>query len=77
MGLGEDDYLYALAYYAWLRKPPEDGPACRRQRLRAGDAIGAIDESVARELRADQVRASPNHLLFPVLRNRQAGMARR
>ncbi len=29
MGLGEYSYLYAIAYAAWLKKPPEDGPGFR------------------------------------------------
>lgn len=77
MGLGEYNYLYALAYYAWLEKPPEDGPAFQL----VGDdgyvleTVGTLDEPVVRNLRAEQVRASLNQLLLPVLRNQQADLA--
>lgn len=30
MGLGEYLYIYTIAYYAWLEKPPDDGPTILR-----------------------------------------------
>lgn len=38
MGLGEYDYIYILAYYSWLGRPPEDGP---KFRMMGGEESGA------------------------------------
>ncbi len=74
MGLGEYYYLYTLTFYSWLEFSPADGPPFKlvSENGTILQNIEKLDESVVREYRLEQARASLNRLLLPVLRQQHA-----
>lgn len=69
MGLGEYYYLYIVAYYSWLGKPPEDGPPFRISGDDERDDFWEEDEEDVREMRGERIRRRINRLILSMLRN--------
>ncbi|MCP4662970.1 MAG: hypothetical protein GY856_46865 [bacterium] len=76
LGLGEYYYIYTLAYYSWLELSPADGPPFKlvSENGTILQNIEDLDESVVREFRLEQARASLNRLLLPVLRQQRSDL---
>lgn len=75
MGLGEYEYLYALAFYCWLGESPADGPPFE---LTGDDEDDheEKDEFDVREDRRERVLSHLNGLLLAQLRNQLAALPR-
>jgi len=68
MGLGEYIYIYSIAYYSWLEKPPGDGPAIHMETPMARiEERGNLEEIV--KIRSEAQSKRLNDLLLPMLRN--------
>jgi hypothetical protein len=67
MGLGEYYYLYAIAYYAWLKKSPEDGAGVdlRGGGFSPGDRAGEDARDVSRDMTLRRVHRE----ILPMLEN--------
>lgn len=71
MGIGEYTYIYAIAYFSWLGKPPEDGPDFE---VMGEDESGArlggdMDRQEIREERRDSMLRRLHRTLLPMLEN--------
>ena len=78
MGMGEYTYIYAITYFSWLEKLPEDGPDFevtgeedRGVRLREGD----IEQM--REERRDSMLRRLHRTLLPMLQNQHEKLVAR
>ncbi len=68
MGLGEYQYIYAVAYFSWLKKAPEDGMS-RNLTPGPGGMPGPDSDKVSAEAQADMARRNINRMIVPMLRN--------
>jgi hypothetical protein len=73
MGLGEYEYLYAMAFYVWLGYSPADGPPFDLSGDDEDDHESR-DEFDVREDRRERVLSSLNRLLLAQLRNQLASL---
>jgi hypothetical protein len=73
MGLGEYEYLYAMAYYCWLGKSPTDGPPFDLVSRDEQDGEHR-DEFDVREDRRELILERLNGLLLAQLRNQLAAL---
>jgi hypothetical protein len=77
MGPGEYSYIYVIAYYSWLKKPPTDGVGLEVMGERPGTP--ARDREEALEVSRDITLRRINRLVLPLLENqlakRRAGAA--
>ncbi len=67
MGMGEYYFIYAISYYSWLKKSPEDGPDVQLM-----DFEGRRDYSDRKEwleMRRDVMLKRVNRQILPMLRN--------
>ena len=69
MGMGEYTYIYAIAYFSWLGKPPEDGPDFEVMEEGGGSRMGEMDIEEMREERRDAMIRRLHRLLLPMLEN--------
>lgn len=76
VGSGEYLYLYTLTSYAWLGRPPADGPPYPLFGEEAGRDDREHDEFQVREARAERIIATTRSWLVPML-DRQLEAARR
>jgi hypothetical protein len=70
MGMGEYTYIYAIAYFSWLEKPPEDGPDF--EVTGEDDSrvhLGEINKEEIREERRDSMLRRLHRILLPMLKN--------
>lgn len=72
MGMGEYFYIYAIAYFAWLGKPPEDGPDFEVMEEGGGSRLGEMDIEEIREERRDSMLRRLHRTLLPMLQNQLA-----
>ena len=69
MGMGEYSYIYAIAYFSWLGKPPEDGPDFEVMEEGGGSRLGERDIEEIREERRDVMIRRLHRTLLPMLEN--------
>jgi hypothetical protein len=69
MGLGEYYYIYAVAYYSWLGKNPEDGPGFQIIGPDENEDFGTWGEEDSMEMRRERMLRRLNRMLVPMLRN--------
>jgi hypothetical protein len=70
MGMGEYIYIYAIAYFSWLEKLPEDGPDFEVMGDdEAGARFGERDIEEIREERRDTMLRQLHRMLLPMLKN--------
>lgn len=69
MGMGEYTYIYAIAYFSWLDKPPEDGPDFEVMEEGGGSRMGEMDIEEIREERRDVMIRRLHRTLLPMLEN--------
>jgi hypothetical protein len=70
MGPGEYSYLYMIAYYSWLKKPPTDGAGMEAMTERYGR--DNRDREEALEVSRDVTLRRINRLALPMLENQLA-----
>ena len=61
MGLGEYYYIYAVAYYSWLGKNPEDGPGFQIIGPDENEDFGTWGEEDSKELRRERMLRRLNY----------------
>jgi hypothetical protein len=70
MGMGEYYYIYAIAYFSWLGKLPEDGPDFEvTGEEDRGVRLGEMDIEEIREERRDSMLRRLHRTLLPMLQN--------
>jgi hypothetical protein len=69
MGLGEYYYIYAVAYYSWLEKNPEDGPGFQIVGPNEEDDFGYWDSEESEEMHRERMIRRLNRMLLPMLHN--------
>jgi hypothetical protein len=70
MGMGEYTYIYAIAYFSWLEKLPEDGPDFEvTGEEDRGVRLGEMDIEEMREERRDSMLRRLHRTLLPMLQN--------
>jgi hypothetical protein len=70
MGMGEYYYIYAIAYFSWLGKLPEDGPDFKvTGEEDRGVRLGEMDIEEIREERRDSMLRRLHRTLLPMLQN--------
>jgi len=69
MGMGEYTYIYAIAYFSWLGKRPEDGPDFKVMEEGGGSRLGEMDIEEIREERRDVMIRRLHRTLLPMLEN--------
>lgn len=70
MGMGEYYYIYAIAYFSWLGKLPEDGPDFEVMGPEDSDSRwGEMDREEIREERKDTMLRRMHRTLLPMLQN--------
>ncbi len=69
MGMGEYCYIYAIAYFSWLEKLPEDGPDFEVMEEGGGSRLGDMDIKEIREERRDSMLRRLHRTLLPMLHN--------
>ena len=86
MGLGEYRYIYVMAYYSWLGRPPADGPPFTLMgdtdvRIEPGPSFDDDDhgwddqeEFQVRESRAEEILGRLHREILPMLRRQQAAL---
>lgn len=67
MGMGEYYFIYVVAYYSWLKKPPEDGPDF--QLVGQSEDYDYWDEEVELEARRDRLLKRVHRMTLPMLHN--------
>ena len=75
MGMGEYYYIYAIAYFSWLGKPPEDGPDFEVMEEGGGSRLGDMDREQIREERRDAMLRRLQRTLLPMLKNQMEKLA--
>jgi hypothetical protein len=75
MGMGEYYYIYAIAYFSWLGKLPEDGPDFEVMEEGGGSRLGEMDIEEIREERRDSMLRRLHRTLLPMLQNQLAKLA--
>lgn len=73
MGSGEYTYTYVLAYYIFLRKPPEDGPEFRLEGREQGSVV-VRDTRGVRGDRREMIVDSIRDVFLPILHNCMASL---
>jgi hypothetical protein len=68
MGLGEYYYIYATAYFSWLKKSPEDGTGVNLS-AGSGGTWGPERGRDTAEARKDMALRNINRTILPMLRN--------
>ncbi len=72
MGMGEYYYIYAIAYFSWLGKQPEDGPDFEvTGEEDRGVRLGEMDIEEIREERRDSMLRRLHRTLLPMLQNQK------
>ncbi len=70
MGMGEYTYIYAIAYFSWLKKLPEDGPDFEvTGEEDSGVRLSERDIEQMREERRDTMLRRLHRMLLPMLQN--------
>ena len=70
MGMGEYYYIYAIAYFSWMGKLPEDGPDFEvTGEEDSGVRLGEMDVEEMREERRDSMLRRLHRTLLPMLQN--------
>jgi len=70
MGMGEYYYIYAISYFSWLGKPPEDGPDFEVIGPEDSESRwGEMDRDEIREERRDSMLRRLHRTLLPMLQN--------
>lgn len=75
MGMGEYTYIYAIAYFSWLGKLPEDGPDFEVMEEGGGSRLNEMDVKEIREERRDSMRRRLHRMLLPMLQNQREKLA--
>lgn len=72
MGMGEYYYIYVIAYFSWLKKNPEEGPAFQISETgEEGMRWGELDREEVREARRDLLLRQMHRMLLPMLHNQR------
>jgi hypothetical protein len=72
MGMGEYYYIYAIAYFSWLGKKPEDGPDFEVMGPEDSESRwGNMDAEEIREERRDSSLRRLHRTLLPMLENQR------
>jgi hypothetical protein len=69
MGMGEYTYIYAIAYFSWLGKSPEDGPDFEVLEESGGSRLGEADIKEIREDRRDAMLRLLHRMILPMMQN--------
>ncbi len=69
MGLGEYYYIYAVAFYSWLGKNPEDGPGFQIVGPDEDEDFVTWEREDSKELQRERMRRRLNRVLLPMLHN--------
>jgi hypothetical protein len=70
MGMGEYYYIYAISYFSWLGKLPEDGPDFEVMGPEDSESRwGEMDRDEIREERRDSMLRRLHRTLLPMLQN--------
>jgi len=70
MGMGEYCYIYAISYFSWLGKLPEDGPDFEVMGPEDSESRwGEMDRDEIREERRDSMLRRLHRTLLPMLQN--------
>ncbi|MGD8539357.1 MAG: hypothetical protein PVI66_11635 [Candidatus Aminicenantes bacterium] len=69
MGLGEYYYIYAVAFYSWLGKNPEDGPGFQIVGPDEDEDFVTWEREDSKELQRERMRRRLNRMLLPMLHN--------
>lgn len=77
MGMGEYTYIYAIAYFSWLEKLPEDGPDFEVMEEGGGSRLGEMDLEEIREERRDSMLRLLHRNLLPMLQNQHEKLVAR
>jgi hypothetical protein len=75
MGMGEYTYIYAIAYFSWMGKLPEDGPDFEVMEEGGGSRLGEMDVKEIREERRDSMLRRLHRMLLPMLQNQREKLA--
>jgi len=76
MGMGEYYYIYAIAYFSWLEKRPEDGPDFEVMGEEdRGVRLDEMDREEIREERRDSMLRRLHRTLLPMLQNQREKLA--
>ncbi len=76
MGMGEYYYIYAIAYFSWLGKQPEDGPDFEvTGEEDRGVRLGEMNREEIREERRDSMLRRLHRTLLPMLQNQREKLA--
>jgi hypothetical protein len=75
MGMGEYTYIYAIAYFSWLGKLPEDGPDFEVMEEGGGSRLSEMDVKEIREERRDSMLRRLHRMLLPMLQNQREKLA--
>jgi hypothetical protein len=77
MGMGEYTYIYAIAYFSWLEKLPEDGPDFEVMEEGGGSRLGEMDLEEIRGERRDSMLRLLHRNLLPMLQNQHEKLVAR
>ncbi len=78
MGMGEYCYIYAIAYYSWLEKRPEDGPDFEVMGPEDSETrFGERDREEILEERRDSMLRRMHRMILPMLQNQRAKLTAR
>jgi hypothetical protein len=69
MGLGEYYYIYAVAYYSWLGKSPEDGPGFQIVGPDEDEDFVTWEREDSKEMHRERMLRRLNRMLLPMLHN--------
>jgi hypothetical protein len=76
MGMGEYYYIYAIAYFSWLGKLPEDGPDFEVMGPEDSESSwGEMDREEIREERRDSMLRRLHRTILPMLQNQRDKLA--
>ncbi|UCE41481.1 MAG: hypothetical protein JSV17_00370 [Candidatus Aminicenantes bacterium] len=78
MGMGEYFYIYAISYFSWLGKPPEDGPDFEVMGPEDRESRwGEMNRKEIREERRDSMLRRLHRTLLPMLQNQHEKLVAR
>jgi hypothetical protein len=78
MGMGEYYYLYAIVYFSWLEKRPEDGPDFEVMGPEDSETrFGERDREEILEERRDSMLRRLHRVLLPMLQNQREKLSAR
>jgi hypothetical protein len=73
MGMGEYYHIYVMAYYSWLKNPPDDGPGFQLMGPRENRMD--FNNQEAREYQRDLFQRRVHRIILPMLQNQLAKLS--